>query len=404
MKSLRCVGAALVVVILSWRGAPAAACEPAEGAAPQGETRATKDLSEMLGRACERFGQPGMGAVVVRGGGVEASGVAGVRVRGEAARIEPGDAFHIGSNTKAMTAYLLASLARQGKLKLDAPLPEVLPEMAAEMHEKYRSVTVRQVLGHRAGLPPMTSGAAPDRKYKEGLEGSPREQRREMARRILADAPASEPGGGMVYSNAGYSVAAAIAERAADEPWESLMESRIFRPLGMTSAGFGWPATKAHADRPRGHSSAFGPPRPQPLGDRYELGPAMAPAGDVHASIGDYGLWLRENLAALRGGPTTLDGEALRMLHCLSAEAGGAPKGYALGWGVSPSPRGPMSAHDGSAGTFYLTAGVLPEADVAIAVVSNAGGGDEACHEVAKRLLDRFAPRPKPAPAPEKPE
>lgn len=53
---------------------------------------------------------------------------------------------------------------------------------------------------------------------------------------------AAEPGTRHVYSNAGYAVAAAMAERVTGRSWESLMKKYVFGPLKLRSARFGWPA------------------------------------------------------------------------------------------------------------------------------------------------------------------
>lgn len=50
--------------------------------------------------------------------------------------------------------------------------------------------------------------------------------------------------GNFVYSNLGYMVAGAMAEKKTGKSWEALMQEKLFKPLGMTSAGFGFPGTR----------------------------------------------------------------------------------------------------------------------------------------------------------------
>ena len=68
----------------------------------------------------------------------------------EAAELD--DAWHIGSDAKAMTATLAARLVEQGKIRWDTSLAEGLPELAGAMHEAHKPVTLRQLLGHRGGV------------------------------------------------------------------------------------------------------------------------------------------------------------------------------------------------------------------------------------------------------------
>lgn len=50
------------------------------------------------------------------------------------------------------------------------------------------------------------------------------------------------------YSNLGYMVAGAMAEKLTGKSWENLMRVKLFNPLGMTSAGFGAPGTPGKID------------------------------------------------------------------------------------------------------------------------------------------------------------
>jgi CubicO group peptidase (beta-lactamase class C family) len=105
------------------------------------------------------------------------------------------------------------------------------------MNSEYRSVTLKQFLGHRGGVPSVPGSG-------EFAVGSPVDSKRTraeargaLARRMLSEKPTGM--GEYVYSNSGYVVAAYVAERAAKRPGEELMRSLIFEPLGLRSAGFG---------------------------------------------------------------------------------------------------------------------------------------------------------------------
>src|SRR6476620_4651433 len=69
-----------------------------------------KDLSALLAPIIQQHDVPCMAAAVVRNGEIVALGVAGVRTRGKPDKIAASDRFHIGSNTKAMTAFLCGIL------------------------------------------------------------------------------------------------------------------------------------------------------------------------------------------------------------------------------------------------------------------------------------------------------
>ena len=77
----------------------------------------TKDVSALLAPIVTKHNIPGMAAAVVRNGETVALGVAGVRTRGKGDKIAAADRFHLGSDTKAMTAMLCGIPVDEGKLE-----------------------------------------------------------------------------------------------------------------------------------------------------------------------------------------------------------------------------------------------------------------------------------------------
>ena len=63
------------------------------------------------------------------------------------------DQFHIGSDTKAMTATLVALFVEKGDLGWDDTLGKAFPELAEKMSPQVRRITLTQLLTHRSGLP-----------------------------------------------------------------------------------------------------------------------------------------------------------------------------------------------------------------------------------------------------------
>ena len=87
-----------------------------------------KDVSALLTPIIQKHDVPGMAVAVVGDGEIVALGVAGVRTRGKPDKITAADRFHIGSDTKAMTAMLCGILVDEGKLKWGQTLGETFPE------------------------------------------------------------------------------------------------------------------------------------------------------------------------------------------------------------------------------------------------------------------------------------
>jgi len=379
-----CVIAALGLApapFASARTAPDTA--PAPGAAPE-----EPDSLALIRLVRERHGQPAMaGAAFSSDRLIDASAVGVTRGDDQNAReVTVDDPFHIGSCTKAVTALMIATLVQDGVLWWDMTLEQALPELAGEMHEDFKPVTLTELLRHRAGIAPYTDGATPEFQRVRSLTGTPMEQRAALARLILTQPPAERPNTRFIYSNAGYGIAAAIAEHATGKPWEALVRERVFGPIGMDTAGFGWPATPERPDGVMGHILTGGVLTPLPVNHPYRLPDALAPAGNVHCSIRDFAAFAQANLAGIRGDQRILSHQNWMTLHQPHGE-------YAMGWVAARRGDGQIAWHNGSAGTFFALMTLDPDLDAGVVVLSNAGNGEAACKELSQRLLAAHAPR-----------
>jgi CubicO group peptidase (beta-lactamase class C family) len=84
--------------------------------------------------------------------GLRSLGVTGVRKAGADVAVAADDLWHLGSDTKAMTAVVIAKLVEQGKLTWDTTIEAVLPKPVANARPEFGGVTLLQLLSHRAGL------------------------------------------------------------------------------------------------------------------------------------------------------------------------------------------------------------------------------------------------------------
>ena len=222
-------------------------------------------------------------------------------------------------------------------------------------------MTLAQLLSHRAGLP--ANGAW----WGLGAEKSTTEQRRELMRRVLGKPPFKKPGSEMVYSNVGFALAALMAETVAKASWEDLMRNRLFKPLGMATAGFGPPGTAGKVDQPWGHSRLFGKRLPSQLDNP----PAMGPAGTVHCSMADWAKFAELHVTGARGERTPiLKPETFGALH--------TPKdgeSYVCGWVVADREwaGGKVLWHNGSNTQWFCDVWLAPKKNVALLAATNDG-------------------------------
>lgn len=329
-----------------------------------------RPLMRNLEKLCAEAGSPAAAGVVVSRNAVLDQAAVGVRCNGNPAPVTIHDRFHAGSNTKAMTAATCAALVNSGQLSWSLTPLDVFPDLAGSILPGYRDVTLEMLLRHMAGIPPFTEENATDFAIPNWKGIPPERHIHEFSRWLLQKRkPVNQPGTAFSYSNAGYSIAAAMAEVVTGKTWNSLIEENLFRPLGIDArVGCGWPA-RYDPDQPWGHFLKNGELSPQPPDDIYQPESFLAPAGDISISLPDYGRFLQMNLKGLYGEETILPAALIRSLH------NDCQPGNGMGWRVktlqSIEHVGLFSTHAGSGATFLFVSGISLERDRALAIATN---------------------------------
>lgn len=333
---------------------------------------------------------PAMAAAVISDGAIRWSGVRGVRRTGEPDLATLDDRWHLGSNTKAMTAAVYARLVEQGRARWGLPLAEAFPELTLDAG--WTGATVDDLMHHRAGL---LDPAVMGREWLIAARSDTRtlpEQRAALAAKALTAAPTG-PRGAFAYGNANYILVGAAIERITGAPWEDAMRSELYAPLNLTSAGFGPPPGRDNpwAHRMIGETRTAIPPE-HPGADNPA---ALGPAGTAHMSLADYARFVS---AVMGGAPGWLSADNLSRLT--TPPASDTPPAYACGWGVREQPwggvggPGPVLGHDGSNTMWHCTVAAAPRRKGAVIVLANDGPtGRAACSAMTSRLVPlAFAP------------
>ncbi|HCN29185.1 MAG TPA: penicillin-binding protein [Verrucomicrobiales bacterium] len=323
-----------------------------------------------------RYDLPALGAAIVTAEGCQSLAVTGVRKKDAETPVTTADLWHLGSNTKAMTATLAAIAVEEGKLRWDSTLGELFPRQRDLKKSPLAKATLTHLLSHWSGLPPnaqwgmlaLAGGGRP------GSERAQRALALELAART-ADLPA--PGERHEYSNFGYVLAGHMLEEVWRAPWEELMRRRLFAPLGIQNAGFGGTGTPGKLDQPWPHNGKGEPmPGNGPLVDNP---PVLGPAGTVHMALADWGLFLAEHLAGRAGRGRLLKTAAYEHLHT-AAQAG---ENYALGWLAVERPwGGRVLNHAGSNTMNRSVTWLAPEKGFGVLACANTGA------ETASKALD----------------
>jgi CubicO group peptidase (beta-lactamase class C family) len=240
---------------------------------------------------------------------------------------------------------------------------QAFPSLASVMDLRYRDVTLEQLLTHTSGLPRYTTD--PEWASIPPFTGTLAQQRQAFARMLLTKPPIG-PAGIYRYSNAGYAVAAAIAERVTGKTWEQLMQQRVFGPLKIRAA-YGWPLLSGDGE-PWGHRIKNGVVTPHDPSDHYRVPTVLAPAGDVSMSILDYSVFARLHLAGLEN----IDGSVLSAADIQRLHQ--PVLAYSCGWHEELIDGVPTSWHRGTCDTFDTFVLLQPSRDIGVIIFTNADG------------------------------
>lgn len=330
------------------------------------------EVQKILQEAMTKHQVPGMGAAIVTTDGIKVVAVHGVRERNTKFLITLNDRFHLGSCTKMMTAYMLATLVEQKQLNWTEPLEKLLPADLKLLNAKQKKITLQQLTSHYAGFDENPS------KGWWSLNGNatPAKLRANALEALLKETPIAEPGEKHAYSNMSYVMAGIVAQKVAKKDWEVLMQERLFKPLNITTAGFGIPGkTSGPADQPRGHNDKG---ICQPTVDNPQL---MGPAGTVHMSILDWAKFGQDFLNGALGEKANLKPESYQTLLSTPFDN----KSYSLGGWIASQH---IYGHDGSNTLNYCSILMNTKLKWVLLVTCNQGGdpGQKAVQQVMRDL------------------
>jgi CubicO group peptidase (beta-lactamase class C family) len=217
---IRTVVAVATVVMLLTAIAPL----PASGQAPtRPDTTELARMDERIRAAMEAEHIPGVAVGVASEGRVLQVSTYGLSNVELGVPVSDSSVFEIGSISKQFVAAAILLLVEDGRVHLDDPIHEYLPELPGE----WRGATIRHLLTHTSGIP--------DYEAIQGYEAYRFRFTPDEIIRVAHSQPMDfEPGTAARYSNTGYFVLSLLIERIEGRPLGEVLDARIFGPLRMT--------------------------------------------------------------------------------------------------------------------------------------------------------------------------
>lgn len=335
---------------------------------------APTDLESSLEKIRLESNLPSLSAALLQDGAIKDIASVGARKLGDETKVTTNDKFHLGSCTKSMTATLLAIYVEEGKLKWDATLAELFPQL--DIHEDYKNVTLEMLLTHRSGMYngiPFYDEVAEE--YRQSQTAT--QDRAITAKHILKRAPKITPNTVDEYNNTAYVIAAHALELITKKSWEEMTQEKIFNPLQMSSCGYGAVSSPEEKtpSAPWGHykdNSKNGEIIPFQK-DNPEM---WGPAGRVHCSLKDWSKYLQIHLDGYHGKDSIIKAASFKKLQGVSTHS---QMDYTTGgwfrvkreWG-----KGDVFTHTGTNLVNYAWVWLAPERNAAIMVTTNMGGDE----------------------------
>ena len=291
--------------------------------------------------------------------------------------------FQIGSMTKVWTATVVMQLVDEGKLDLDAPIIDVLPELKLSDQDVAARVTMRHLLTHTSGI----DGDV----FDDTGRG---DDCLERYTALLAEAAQNHPlDATWSYCNSGFVLAGRVIEKVTGGTWDAAIKERLVGPLGMTHTGT-LPEEALLHRAACGHMSENGSePERAPA---WGLPRALGPAGLVNSTAADVLAFARMHLA----GGLASDGTRILNESTVSAmteHQADLPDKYTLGdsWGLGWIRFGwdgrRLIGHDGNTLGQAAFLRVLPEGGLAVTLLTNGGNARDLYEDLYREIFRELA-------------
>ena len=311
---------------------------------------------------------PGASVIVIQGGRVILRRAYGMADLQRHVAATPEADYRLASVSKQFTAMAIMLLARDGRVRYDQPVRELLPELPLAA----QGVTLRHLLNHTSGLPDYED-LIPD---SQTVQVSDRDVLALLARKDTLYFP---PGSAYRYSNSGYVLLGLIVERVSGVPFPAFLHTRIFAPLGMTASvahveGVDTVPHRAYGYSPKERSAAFIP-------TDQSVTSATLGDGGIYTNVDDLVHWDQ----ALYG-DRLVDAATLRLATTPPALPGGAATQYGFGWFVDTYRNERRWRHTGETSGFRNAIQRFPDRRFTVIVLTNRNAGEPAA--IAERIAD----------------
>lgn len=343
-----------------------------------------KGLDTFALRILKEWNAPGVTIAVVEKGKVIYTGGFGYRDLEKKLPVTENTQFAIGSCTKAFTASILGMLEKEGKVNLDKPVRDYLPELKFQNDYTNKYITLRDMMCHRSGLP----------RHDYSWYGSTA-SRSELLERIQYQEPSAELRERYQYNNFMFLAQGMVIEKLTGKSWEENVRERILKPLGMNNTNMSVIDMAKTTD----HSLAYAIEKDKPKVIPFRNIDPIGPAGSINSCAKDMANWLITWINSGKFNDKEIIPVGYRNQAMTAQMAAGGGLGsienpdvhmnsYGLAWGISSYRSHYRVEHGGGIDGFITSTGFFPSDSIGIFVVTNQGTPTSSIRNfIADRML-----------------
>jgi CubicO group peptidase (beta-lactamase class C family) len=338
----------------------------------QGQLYDSKRIDSLVARSMAAFEVPGIAVAIIKDGQVVHAKGYGVRSLKTKEKVDEHTLFGIASNTKAFTTAALGILIDEGKLKWDDKVVKYIPEF--QLYHPYvtSEFTIRDLLTHRSGL---GLGAGDLMFYPDSSDFTIKDVIYNL--RFLKTVSGFRAK--YDYDNTLYVVAGEVITRVSGISWDSFVEDRILKPLGMNQSAASYDRLKDKSNVTDPHAFVDGKVR---IVGRHTSKYSRA-SGSMYANIEDLGKWVMLHLSHGKYGPGVDKILLSEKVHAdmwtpqtiLPVGGPGAYNthfmAYGLGFGISDVKGFKQLSHTGGTLGMVTQITMIPELNLGIIVLTN---------------------------------
>ncbi len=325
----------------------------------------SKAVDSVAAKIMAEYKIVGISAAVMHKGVVKLAKAYGKKSLETGEPVELTTQFAVGSVSKQFTCACIFLLQEDGKLSVYDKVTKYFPTLT-----RANDITLLDLMNHTSGYPDYYPLDFVDRRMMKPITLD------DLIQEYAGGKLDFEPGSLWSYSNTGYIILGRVLEKITGEKFETFLERRILKPLGLANTSFEpKPQSKTFA---RGYTNfAFGAAEPA----IYEANGWIHTAGGIWSTASDLAKW---DLALMDG--KVLKPESYKLMTTARVLSNGRSSNYACGLGVGMRNGFTVHSHGGAVSGFLAQNMFMPAMKAAVVVLVNSDYAGDHIGELQNKL------------------